>query len=162
MSNQPGSVIGVRDTLRVLKLTDEKLYWGAINKIKGAAEPLAREIDATFPGPPPGRGWNHKGRTGWNQPKKTTVQYGGKRTRSQRSNQVWPLVKVKVMDAPRMIYDMAGAAGGSNINLDNQWGKASRAVWRVATNGQRRADKAVKQAIREVSASQNRALKVVR
>lgn len=155
--------MGVRETLTVLKRMDDKLYWSAINKIKSAAEPLANDIDATFPGPPPGRGWNHKGRTGWNQPKKTVIQYGGKRSRAMKTTQTWNLVRIKIMDAPRMIFDMAGSAGGSNINLDGKWGNASRAVWRAANSGgQKRADAAVKAACREVVEKTNRKLKVIR
>lgn len=163
MNAKPGSVMGVRETLTVLKNMDDKLYWSAINKIKKAAEPLATEIDSTFPQEPPGRGWNHAGRTGWRLPKKTVIQYGGKRSATMKRTQTWNLVKVKVMDAPRMIYDMAGSAGGSNINLEGKWGKASRAVWRAANSGgQRRADAAVKDACRDIMEQTNRKLKVLR
>ena len=155
----------MRETLNVLRQTDKELYWHSVNKIKKAAEPLADSIDAYFPEAPPGRGWNHSGRTGWNQTKKTVIQYGGRRSSTMKRNQTWNLVKVKVMDAPRQIFDMAGSKNPGNPldrAMSKNWGSASRAVWRAADKGKPKADAAVKEACREVQAKLNKRLKVVR
>lgn len=181
------SVTGVREALRELNQVDKKAYFAAQQKIKNAAKPIASAIDSNYPTHAPLSGMNHKGRTGWGQKRKTVIQYGGRRSRSMKGDQVWPLVRVKVMDAPRQIYDMAGAKGENNkrplpkpgnvsratsernkyynyaAQLEaNGWGNASRGVWKVSRQARAQAQRAVVQAMQEVAATTSRRLKVVR
>ena len=162
MSTKPGSVIGVKQTLGVLRKMDNALYWECISEIKSAAKPMADSIDGAFPISAPGRGWDHKGRTGWNNEKKTNVKFGGRRSKANIRAQVWPLVRIQVTDAARQIFDMAGSDGGSNINLDKKWGNASRSVWRVAPKLMKETNSAVKKACADTTRKLNRQLTVVR
>lgn len=158
------SVTGVREALRELKAVDDKLYWTAIKKMKDAAEPIVSSIDGNFPSTPP-RGFAHNGRTGWSKQKPTVVQYGGRASRGMRSQQTWPLIRVKIIDAPRQIFDMAGAKTPGNKldrGLSKNYGAASRAVYRVSEMTRRIANKAVVDAMHEVVAYTNRKLTVIR
>lgn len=160
------SVTGVREALRELKKVDDALYWTAIKKMKDAADPIVAAIDGGFPSPPP-RGFAHNGRTGWGAKKPTVVQYGGRASRGMKSRQVWPLIRVKIVDAPRQIFDMAGARDSSsqnrlNTNLSKSYGPASRAVYRVSERTRRLANEAVVDAMREVVRYTNRKLSVIR
>ena len=160
------SVQGVKATLATLRKTDEAMYWKSLNKIKQSAQPIVAAIDGNFPsGPMVPKGFQHNGRTGWSKVKPTEVQYGGKQPKRWKRDQVWPLLRVKVVDAPRMIFDMAGAKNAGNpldVNLSKNYGPASRAVWRVSEMTRRIANKAITEAIREVMASTNRKLSVIR
>lgn len=165
MSN-PGSVMGVKETLRVLKNMDETIYWSCVGEIKSAAKPMAEQIDGAFPVNAPLSGFDHAGRTGWANVTKSTVQFGGRRSRSNIVKQTWPLVRIKVTDAPRQIFDMAGSRTPGN-KLDSSlvgsgWGGASRSVWKVAPALLRDTDRAVKQACAKATQRLNRQLTVVR
>jgi hypothetical protein len=166
MAQQTGSVMGVKETLRVLRRVDEDIYWSAIGSIKKAAKPMANAIDGAFPQSSPTRGFNHGGRTGWNQGKKTVTQFGGRRSRKNVKDQVWPLVRIKVTDAPREIFDMAGSKTSGN-KLDTAlrakgWGSASRSVWRVAPSLTADANRAIKKACAEAARKANVKLQVLR
>ena len=161
-----GSVTGVRGTLKVLRQTDTDLYWACVNSIKDAARPMAAAIDQAFPQDAPLSGFAHAGRTGWMNTKKTNVKFGGRRSRTNVRNQEWPLVRIQVTDAPRQIFDMAGAANDGNP-LDTSlkkanWGRASRSVWRVAPELMKDADRAIKQACRVTVSKVNAKLTVIR
>lgn len=140
-----GTVIGVRATLRELRKTDEKLYWATVNRMKSAAKPLATAIDSNFPTEPPLSGFDHKGRTGWNQKKVTTIKVGGKRNKGG-----WPLVRVFIADAPRMIFDLANK-GSLGKNLSDRFGSPSRAVWRTSDALRRKVTDDVEAAVRQES-----------
>jgi hypothetical protein len=140
-----GTVIGVRSTLRELRKTDEKLYWATVNRMKAAAKPLATAIDGNFPAGPPLSGFDHNGRTGWRQRKTTTIKVGGKRNATG-----WPLIRIFIADAPRMIFDMAGE-GSLGANLSGRWGRPSRAVWRTSDALRRQVTDDVEAAIRQES-----------
>lgn len=159
------SVMGVKETLRVLKNVDEDLYWESIRQIKEAAEPISEAMEANFPDEGP-RGFRHNGRTGWSEQQPIVVQYGGKRSGTFRRNGVWPLVRIKVVDAPRQIFDMAGAkTPGNKLDRGLQkggYGAASRAVWRVSETARKAANRQLVEAMREVSAKANRKLTVLR
>lgn len=158
------SVTGVRETLRTLRQVDERSYWAMLHEIKQAAEPLKRNIDSNFPDGGP-RGFQHKGKTGWSKQKPTVVQYGGKRSKSMQGDGIWPLVRVKVVDAPRQIFDMAGAKNPGNKldrGLSQNYGPASRAVWRTSDQTRREAADAVTEAMRKVQAWANKQLTVLR
>lgn len=166
MAQKTGSVMGVRQSLKVLRQVDNDVYWASIDKIKKAAKPMSDSIDMAFPQSSPSRGFNHGGRTGWNQNKTTKTQFGGRRSQKNVREQVWPLVRIKVTDAPRQIFDMAGAKDSGN-KLDvamkkNGWGDASRSVWRVAPSLLKDSDRAIKQACAEVTKKTNTKLKVLR
>ena len=166
------SVTGVKEALRTLKSVDDALYWSCIKHIKDAAEPLARHVDSYIPGEPPLSGFAYgkgkkSGRLSWNKRKPTVVQYGGRRSRSAKGDGVWPLVRIKVVDGPGSIYDMAGAAGKDNgthlaANLTNRWGSPSRAVWRVSTEARKDVTRAVVKAIDDVCKQANRQLTIIR
>lgn len=160
------SVTGVKQALRELKQVDDALYWKSLNKIKHAADPIVAAIDGNFPsGAGVPKGFQHNGRTGWSKAKPTVVQYGGKQPKRWKRDQVWPLLRVKVVDAPRQIFDMAGAKNPGNpldVNLSKNYGPASRAVWRVSEMSRRIANREITQAMREVVALTNRKLSVIR
>lgn len=159
------SVTGVRETLRTLRQVDENAYWAALTEVKKAAEPMRDVIDGNFPQPGP-TGFLHKGRTGWGRQKPTVIQYGGKRSRSMAGDGVWPLVRIKVVDAPRQIFDMAGAkTPGNKLDRGLQksgYGEASRAVWRTSDKIRRETATALTEAMRKVQARANRSLTVLR
>lgn len=158
------SVTGAKQAMNDLRKFDQEAYWKSLDKIKAAAGGIVASIDGNFPGVPP-RGFQHNGRTGWSQRKPTEVQYGGRQPKRWKRDQVWPLLRVKVVDAPRMIFDMAGAKTRGNpldVNLSGNYGPASRAVWRVSEQTRRTANKAITDAMREVVASTNRKLSVIR
>ena len=159
------SVTGVRETLRTLRKVDEKAYWYAINEMKKAAEPLKQAIDGNFPADGPS-GFQHNGRTGWDKQKPTVTQYGGRASGAMRSTGTTPLLRVKVVDAPRQIFDMAGArTPGNKLDRGLQkagYGPASRAVWRTSDQTRRLAADAVTEAMRKVQAWANRSLTVLR
>lgn len=164
--SKPGSVIGVKSTLATLKKMDEAVYWSCVGEIKDAARPMAGKIDMAFPVDAPISGFAHSGRTGWGNLKKTEVRFGGRRSRANIRAQVWPLVRIRVTDAPRQIFDMAGSAKSGNP-LDTSlkrggWGEASRSVWRVAPELLRDTDKAVKEACEKATRKLNQRLRVVR
>lgn len=166
MAQNTGSVIGVKETLKVLRQVDNDIYWSAIGSIKKAAQPMANSIDNAFPQSAPSRGFNHNGRTGWGTDKKTVTQFGGRRSQKNVREQVWPLVRIKVTDAPRQIFDMAGAKKSGN-KLDvamqaNGWGSASRSVWRVAPALLKDANRAINAACSEAAKKANVKLKVLR
>lgn len=140
-----GTVIGVRATLRELRKTDEKLYWATVNQMKTAAKPLATAIDGNYPSGPPLSGFDHNGRTGWGQRKRTTIKVGGKRGKAG-----WPLVRILVGDAPRMIFDMAGR-GSLGANLSARFGSRSRAAWRTSDALRRKTIDDVEAAVRQES-----------
>ena len=159
------SVTGVRETLRVLRKVDERSYWAMLHEIKQAAEPLKQAIDQNFPDQGPS-GFQHNGRTGWGMQKPTVTQYGGKRSKSMQGDGIWPLVRVKVVDAPRQIFDMAGArTPGNKLDRGLQkggYGTASRAVWKTSDQARREAADACTQAMRKVQAWANKSLTVLR
>lgn len=159
------SVTGVRESLRVLRAIDEDLYWKSISQIKDATGPIVQAMEANFPAEGP-TGFQHGGRTGWSAQQPIVVQYGGRRSRRATMEKVWPLVRVKVIDAPRQIFDMAGAKTPDN-KLDRGlkkggYGAASRAVWRVSDIARKEANAQLKQAMEEVTAKANRKLRVIR
>ena len=147
-----GTVIGVRATLRELRKTDEKLYWATVNRMKSAAKPLATAIDSNFPTEPPLSGFDHNGRTGWNQKKVTTIKVGGKRNKGG-----WPLVRVFIADAPRMIFDLATGDLGSQL-AKHGYGDPSRAAWRVSRKLLDETTDNVETVIRDASRDANRKL----
>ena len=161
------SVTGVKQALRELRQVDEDMYWQSIKKMKDAASDIVSAIDGGFP-PNAGAGiptgFQHNGRTGWANVKPTEVKYGGKQPARWKRDQVWPLIRIRIVDAPRMIFDMAGAKSSNPLsrNLDKSYGPASRAVWRVSEATRRRANKAITDAIREAVAHTNRKLSVIR
>lgn len=140
-----GTVIGVRATLRELRKADEKLYWATVNRMKVAAKPLAEAIDGNYPAGPPLSGFDHNGRTGWRQRKTTTIKVGGRRNRTG-----WPLVRIMIADAPRMIFDLA-AHGSLGANLSGRYGSASRAAWRTSDALRRKTADDVEEAVRKES-----------
>lgn len=159
------SVTGVKETLRVLKGIDDALYWKTIAEIKRGADPIVTAMDANFPSEGP-TGFRHAGRTGWSNMTPTVVQFGGKRLRTAGQTGTWPLVRVKVIDAPRQIFDMAGAKNPGN-KLDRGlikggYGTASRAVWKVSDEARRAANKAILESLNDVMRSANRKLNVIR
>lgn len=141
-----GTVIGVRATLRELRKTDERLYWATVNRMKSAAKPLADVIDANFPPTPPTRGFDHNGRTGWGQPKKTLIKVGGKRQPTG-----WQLVRIVIADAPRAIFDMAGKGRLRDALDEYGWGPPSRAAWRTSDALRRKTVDDVETAVRQES-----------
>ena len=140
-----GTVIGVRATLRELRKTDERLYWATVNRMKSAAKPLADVIDSNFPTEPPLSGFDHKGRTGWNQKKVTTIKVGGKRQPTG-----WQLVRIVIADAPRSLFDMA-AKGSLGSHLSDRFGGPSRAAWRTSDALRRKTIDDVEAAVRQES-----------
>lgn len=159
------SVTGVKESLRVLKGIDEQLYWKSISEIKEAAGPIVKAMDANFPDEGP-TGFQHAGRTGWGTIQPTVVQYGGRRSKSAARSGTWPLVRVKVIDAARQIFDMAGAENpGNKLDRGLQkggYGAASRAVWRVSDEARKEANRALLKAMGDVTRSTNRKLGVIR
>lgn len=159
------SVQGVREALRDLRRVEPDLYWQCLKEIKDAAGPIVADIDAEFPAEGP-TGFRHGGRTGWGAAKPTVTQYGGRRSGRMARAQVWPLLRVKIVDAPRQIFDMAGAAEpGNKLDRGLQkggYGTASRAVWRVSEQVRREANRQMIEAMRKVTAKANRRLRVIR
>jgi hypothetical protein len=147
-----GTVTGGRETLAHLRQLDKDLYWRTVNRMKAAAQPLADGVVASFPTDPPMSGFDHKGRTGWNRPKVTKTKVGGRRNRRG-----WPLVRIFVADAPRMIFDLATGKLGEQLEAHG-YGSPSRAVWRTAASLRDDTTDAVEKVIRDVARETNRKL----
>lgn len=144
-------VRGGRETLAVLRGLDKGVYYKTLGRIKREAKPLADAIDGAFPSSPPTRGFDHKGRTGWRNRKrwKSTTKIGGRRSRSS-----WPLVRVTVNSAPKVIADMAG----SGQLAQALGGSPSRYAWPAAQRELPEVTRAVEAAVRDASKLANRKL----
>lgn len=151
-----GSVIGGRATLAELRKFDRELYWGTVNRMKVAAKPLADAIDSNFPTDAPMSGFDHNGRTGWRQRKVTRTKVGGRRT-----GRGWPLVRIIVADAPRMIFDLATGNLGDQLEKHGH-GSPSRAAWRTSAALRKETTDNVERAIRDASVVANRRLTRIR
>lgn len=147
-----GVVTGGRETLAHLRAFDKELYWKTVNRMKTAATPLADGVIASFPSGPPMSGFDHNGRTGWNKPKVTKIKVGGRRNRNG-----WPLVRIFVADAPRMIFDLATGPLGDQL-ARHGYGDPSRAVWRTAASLRDETTDAVEKVIRDAARETNRKL----
>lgn len=152
------TVIGGRATLRELRSVEAGLYWETIREMKSAAKPLADAIDGNYPTEPPTRGFDHKGRTGWRNRKRTDRKVGGRRKR----NGEWPLLRIIVADAPRQIFDLANRGQLSVAIESNGFGSPSRGAWRTSQALRRETVQAVEQAIRDGSRKANTRLRKVR
>lgn len=127
-------VIGVRDTLSMLRTVDKSLYWQAVGDIKRAAAPLALAVKGNVPASAPLSGMDHKGRTGWRARGATrvTTKFGGRVKRGPV--QEWPLVRVVLSGAAVSMYDMAGRGSANQLGaaLSARNGAPSRAAWPAA------------------------------
>jgi hypothetical protein len=160
-------VYGVRETLRELRDVDRKYYLGALAKVRKAARPMAQAAEAYFPDASPfaGRtrdGFTHGGRTGWRGRPKVVPKVETRKPRRSRDREDWPLVRVILQDnqagyPAAAMFDMAGA-GNLGDQLDGGYGYRSRAMWRAATAHGDNVVEAVREAIREVTATVNRRL----
>lgn len=110
-----GEVYGVREALAILRQTDDKVYWRAVNHLKAAGSEL---VDVVADAHPPTsevktqmRGWSQKGRLGYDQPKirkGITVKVGGRAGRGGSR----PLITVVSKNAGGALFALAGMADG--------------------------------------------------
>ena len=147
-----GMVTGGRETLAELRKLDRSIYWGTVNRMKLVARPLADAVDDNYPVDPPMSGFDHKGRTGWRNRKVTRIKVGGK-----RNSNGWPLLRIMVADAPRMIFDLATGDLGSQL-AKHGYGDPSRAAWRVSRKLLDETTDNVETVIRDASRDANRKL----
>ncbi len=170
-------VYGVRDTLAEIKNIDKKLYFAAVKQIKDATRPLQGAIAVEFSQGSPLSGMEHRGRTGWKVPK-ITAKFGGRKDKTVDS---WGLVKIIVSSASAQIVDLAANSysGGQTRSYDwknkkrthkvngqgaamvrNLPGKPSRHIWPTAQAFGPMTNRAVLQAIEDVSKIVNKNLVV--
>ncbi len=156
MANTP-QVYGVRETLAALREVEPKLKMAAQSKMRGAARPLVDAINAYVPAEAPTRGFDHNGRTGWGNTKKShkfRAKVGG---RKAKNRDTWPLVVILNDSAPVSIFDMANSGQLGGV-LRWNFGPASRAAWRPEDQLVRDTQAAVLQAIEDASARINQDL----
>jgi hypothetical protein len=156
VSNTP-QVYGVRETLEELRQIDGKLRLAAMSKMRGASKPLVDAINAYVPNDAPLSGFEHNGRTGWGNTKKSLkfrAKVGGRKAKHRDE---WPLVVIRNDSAPVSIFDMAGT-GILGAALSGRFGPASRAAWRPEDQLVRDTQAAVLQAIEDASARINQDL----
>lgn len=157
MSTTP-QVYGVRDTLAALKDIEPKLKREAMKSIRDAARPMAAMIETQIPTSAPLRGMDNDGRLGWGRvSRKVTTKVGGRRSHSKDE---WPLVSFALKSAPLQLFDMAGRKGRNHLDemLTPKFGPASRAAWRTEEPFREQTQRAILEAIKEMSKTVNKDL----
>lgn len=131
-------VEGGAATLKALRQFNPKLRRATDRKIRRAADPLRRAVQARLPGVALS-GWT-TGRyayAGSSARAGVKVRIGGK---GRRSKTTWPLVTLQQRDAGGSVFDMAGRRSRGRTpqgvafiaNLNARFGTASRSMWPAA------------------------------
>lgn len=156
MSNTP-QVYGVRETLAALKDIEPALRKEAMKSIRDAARPMKAAIEAKLPTQAPLSHMDNDGRLGWrNADRRVKIKVGG---RKGRGRDEWPLLRLSLVSAPISLFDMAGRKTSNPLASQlNRYGDASRAAWAVDLQLREEAQKAVLEAIKEMSKTVNKDL----
>jgi hypothetical protein len=154
--NGTKSVYGVRETLAELRTLDKKAQLACQREMKSAAKPLANKIAAYLPTTAPLSGFDHLGRTGWNDAAiwDVKIKYGG---RKRKDANEWPLLSLRLESAQAMIFDMAGRKTTNLLGskLSARFGSASRAAWRPAAELFEETAKAITEALEKATKEMN-------
>lgn len=148
------SVKGARATLRELRNADRSFYYKTQGRMRKAAEPLRAAVEGSYPAGPPLSGFDHNGRTGWNARKRIVTKLGGR-----RGKRGWPLVRIMVTDAPRILLDLARGRLEGPLR---RYGEPVRIAYDPGAELRRETVNNVEAAIREASREANRKLTRVR
>lgn len=165
-------VYGVREALAELHKLGPACRREAVNKIKGAGTELVALGRENYPGARPLRGWGEGQRGGRLGYKATKVRNGVKVEvggRTPRGATAFPVVTLVQKDAGGALFDIAGLRNGANPgrrgpnpsfirNLDANYGRAQRGMWRNVARIRDRAQDGIIKAVTEVAASTNRRL----
>lgn len=165
-------VYGVRDSLAELRRIDPACRREAVTKIKAAGTELVALGRENYPASPPLRGWGEGQRGGRLAYKATKVRNGVKIEvggRTPRGANAFPIVTMVQKDAGGALFDIAGLRNGANPgrrgpnpsfirNLDANYGRAQRGMWRNIARIRDRAQDGIIKAVTEVAASTNRRL----
>lgn len=173
-------VYGVRDALRELGQIDKKQRFRAINKMKAASGELVALGRSSYPAEQPMRGWTKGTRGGRLGYDKNKVDKGVQVTIGGRSfGNTYSLVTLVQKDAGGALFDIAGLQNGDQgypssdrlgrprqkaqtdaflANLNADYGKAQRGMWRKIKLIQEAANDRLMQALEEIVAEVNRKL----
>lgn len=127
--------VGLVDTIRELRKYDKEMYFQVVNRLKSAADPLAREVGWHFGQEPPLENWHTSG--GRRGQSRFPAWQPGKAARSVKAVvstrpggvEKVNLLRVQQMDAAGVVYDWAGGRAGPNNrfvkNLDKHRARKS-------------------------------------
>lgn len=156
-------IYGLKAALNELGKIDSKTRFKAINQIKASGNQMVSTVSQTYPDFPPLRGMTQsKGgtaRLGYdpNKVRKgVQIQVGGR----QRGTTV-PMVTLIQKNAGGALFDIAGLRDRSSQfvrQLDANYGKAQRGMWRQRAYIYEQATKDILEAIEQVMNSVNRTL----
>jgi hypothetical protein len=159
----------VREALAELYKLSPACRREAVAKIKSAGNELVALGRENFPGAQPLRGWAPTGRLGYKATKVRNgvkIEVGG---RTPRGADAFNIVTMVQRDAGGALFDIAGLRNGASPgrngpnpsfirNLDANYGKAQRGMWRNIGRIRDRAQDGIIKAVQEVAASANRRL----
>lgn len=162
---------GLAATLKSLRRVDPELRRQTVREMKAAAKPMQSTARALFPQTAPLSGWGNW-RGGYDVGRvRTGVKVTFKGTQV-KSKDVIPLLTLRQVTAAGVIYDMSGRAKGKGRGSENKkrgrimieklnddFGKASRAMWPAAEKHLPGVRRAVQQATDKMSDTINRELR---
>jgi len=129
-------LIGLDDTLRILRDTEKEVYTDLIKNIKTLVEPARNNIIQTTPFLPPLSGMLHRGRTGWTgiEAKTEVTPFGLKGSMGGRR-----VVSIGVYGTPGAGFEIADMAGRKSqvgrVGLSREYTRNGRKM-RHRLNGQ--------------------------
>jgi len=156
---------GFRETLRELRDIEPRFFRQAVDDIKVDIQPVVEAVKAAIPSTAPLRGFEHRGRTGWNNVKKVRSRVS---TRRPQGLQGTNLISIRAESAAVSIADIVGksrkptktAQGEVLIAALNRRGKPSRYVWPAALKEYPRIENSLRKTLDKISEQANKNLLV--